>query len=64
MMLVFEVNDFCIGFCLDVGVIVVVKGVSFVVGKGEIVVLVGEFGLGKLVMVLLMVGLLGDVVEL
>ena len=59
-MSVLEVSDLKISFRQDGRVIPAVKGVSFTVGKGEVVALVGESGSGKSVTALSTVSLLGD----
>ena len=59
-MSVLEVSDLKISFRQDGRIIPAVKGVSFTVGKGEVVALVGESGSGKSVTALSTVSLLGD----
>ncbi len=59
-MSVLEVRDLKISFRQDGRTIPAVKGVSFAVGKGEVVALVGESGSGKSVTALSTVSLLGD----
>lgn len=46
-----EVKDLNILFYIYVGEVKVICGVNFDLYKGEILVIVGEFGFGKLVMI-------------
>jgi len=54
------VRDLCIGFRAEGGRIGVVEGVSFEVGRQEIVGIVGESGSGKTVSALAVMGLIAD----
>ncbi len=54
------VRDLCIGFRAEGGRVGVVEGVSFEVGRREIVSIVGESGSGKTVSALAVMGLITD----
>ena len=57
---VLTVSDLHVRFRQDGGTVHAVRGVSFTVGKGEVVAIVGESGSGKSVTALSTVQLLGD----
>lgn len=65
-MSIYVVNDLVIDFYMFIVLVWVVDGVGFYVVVGEILVIVGELGLGKMVMMLGLFGFLfeGVVVEL
>ena len=55
-----EVRDLCVGFRTEGGRVGVIEGVSFEVGRREIVSIVGESGSGKTVTSLAVMGLVTD----
>ena len=55
-----EVNDLRTSFFTQAGEVKAVDGVSFTVGEGEVVALVGESGCGKSVTSLSVMGLISD----
>lgn len=61
---VIEVCNLEINFYIYVGEVKVICDVSFDLCKGEILVIVGELGFGKLVMICLLMGLLVFNVEI
>lgn len=62
MSFLFEVIDLVVIFRIDGDLVIVVCGISYCVEFGEVVVMVGELGLGKFVVVMVVVGLLFEYV--
>lgn len=59
-MIVLFVEDLCISYCLWGEWCEVVYNISFFIQCGEMLVFVGEFGLGKIIIVQVIIGLLVD----
>lgn len=57
---VLEVNNLRVEFSTEKGTVIAVKDVSFTVGRGEILALVGESGCGKSTVAMAIPRLLGN----
>lgn len=55
--IILSVNNFYVDFYIYVGEVKVICDVNFELKKGEIFVIVGEFGLGKFVIIRILIGL-------